>query len=707
MKKNSKKQTLAMKMVRKISPVLIICFTVLIAAVAIFSFQTMSSIIKREFNSIADGNASRIQSAMDEAELVAKNIQTYLVREYDLDASMTAEEKAAGAGKSVVTGAEMHGLNVRVEDFMIKESWGAILNSDNIMGIGANFEPYKYDSNIRSYAYYINEENAQAEEAPFLGEYEEYCNEIYYQQAKETLKPIFTEPYEFDGIKRIICSFPIVYQNEFQGIITANIRLDRFQDLVKINKTYSSMYSSILTQDGIFVYDSDSEEYANSSLFDMLDEKSGEKVKEGMAGGESFSCVVRDEGSQARYFLVPVKAGANTWWSLTSVEIKDMNWEVLVTVFTMVVIALFILILINVIITRFLHKMLFPLKGIVKAADQIKEGKLDVELKSESNDEIGQLTDSFSQMAFNLKMVIEETSEDLGKMADGNFAVTTAHPEYFVGEYSDILSATNNINRKLSEALNQINDSADQVASGSNQVAGASQVLSEGAADQASSIEELSATVTDISSHVQDNAENARAVSQKADIVGKHAEESSQKMTDMLSAISAITESSREIEKIIHTIEDIAAQTNLLSLNAAIEAARAGDAGRGFAVVADEVRELAGKSAEASQNTSVLIQSALQAVENGTRIADETANALGEVVEGVEEIIGNISQISQASNQQANSLSQVTEGIDQISGVVQNNSATAQESAAASEELSSQSQLLKELVGRFQLENKK
>ena len=185
--------------------------------------------------------------------------------------------------------------------------------------------------------------------------------------------------------------------------------------------------------------------------------------------------------------------------------------------------------------------------------------------------------------------------------------------------------------------------------------------------------------------------------------VQDQAGESRQRMQEMLSAMEDISNSSNEIGKIIKTIEDIAFQTNILALNAAVEAARAGAAGKGFAVVADEVRNLAGKSAEASKNTSSLIEGSLHAVERGTRIANDTAKALDQLTEGVQHVAVTIEQISEASEAQAESVKQVNDGIGQISSVVQSNSATAEESAAASEELSSQAQILKDLVGRFSL----
>lgn len=661
--------------------------------------------MKQEFSSMADGNASRIQAGFDEAILLSKNMQSYLIREYDRGAAMTEAEKAKGSGISKVTGTQMGGLNLEVENYLLKESWGIVKNSENIMGMGANFDEYKYDSNTRSYAFYINEENALKEEAPFLGEYEVYCNEIYYQKAKEELLPYFTEPYEFEGVKRVICSFPIVYKNEFQGTITANIRLDRFEDFVKINESYPTMYSTILTQDGTIVYDTQSEDYIGKNFMEFLNEADRKEILDGFAKEQMFSCSVKDEGSRANFVFVPIQAGSNTWWSLSSVEAKDMNRSVWRTIAFMVAFTVFILLLICAFIIRFFHRTLEPLKGIVNAAEDIIAGHLDVELKAESKDEIGRLTNAFSKMASNVKAIIKDTSYGLSEMANGNFTAQSTCPEAYVGDYSLILSSAMHINQRLSEALIQINEAANQVAGGSDNVAGASQSLSEGAADQASAVDELAATINDISLHTKSNAQYAKDASVKMRQIGIQTENSSKKMDDMLSAIHQISKSSREIENILKSIEDIATQTNLLSLNAAIEAARAGEAGKGFAVVAEEVRELAEKSAEASRSTAVLIETALESVENGTKIADETAHALLEVVQSVEKITGSIEQISSASEVQAESIEQITNGIDQISSVTQNNSATAQESAAASEELSGLAQTLKELVNRFQLKS--
>lgn len=344
-----------------------------------------------------------------------------------------------------------------------------------------------------------------------------------------------------------------------------------------------------------------------------------------------------------------------------------------------------------------------PIKELEESADKIVSGNFDIRVAYRSKDELGGLADTFRNMASILGDIISDASMLLREMADGNFDVRTNAEERYVGDFQDLLLSIRKLNKDLSSTLGQINYSADQVASRSTQVSYGSQALSQGATEQAASVQQLAATITGISQQVKDTAANAVAAKKQSSAAGDKAEECNRHMHEMTIAMEEITRTSNEIGKIIKTIEDIAFQTNILALNAAVEASRAGTAGKGFAVVAEEVRNLASKSAEASKDTSDLIESSIAAVAQGTQIANLTAESLIKVVEQVRAASDTVDKIAEAAEAQAGAVEQVSVGVDQISSVVQTNSSTAVESASASEELSSQADIFKNLVAKFKL----
>lgn len=354
--------------------------------------------------------------------------------------------------------------------------------------------------------------------------------------------------------------------------------------------------------------------------------------------------------------------------------------------------------------------MIYLVRGITKpivelesAYGKMAQGSLNQNIEYESKDEIGVLAQSFRVTSQGLHGVVSDLTYLMDEMANGNFNIKTRAEDLYVGDFQPILESIRRMNKNLSSTLSQINDAADQVASGSEQVSSGAQGLSQGATEQASSVEELAATINDISDQVRMTADNAKEAKSQVEDAGRELSRSNESMEEMMQAMQEISSKSSEIGKIIKTIEDIAFQTNILALNAAVEAARAGEAGKGFAVVADEVRNLASKSAEAAKNTTLLIEGSIAAVEDGTRIAEQTASAIYATVESTKRAVDTVEKITDAAEQQAESVAEVTQGVDQISSVVQTNSATAEESAAASEELSGQSQILKGLVSRFQL----
>jgi methyl-accepting chemotaxis protein len=302
-----------------------------------------------------------------------------------------------------------------------------------------------------------------------------------------------------------------------------------------------------------------------------------------------------------------------------------------------------------------------------------------------------------------IKSYIDELSEILGQMAGKDF--TGGIEREYLGDFVRLKDSVNYIESQFNDIFSEINASADQVGTGASQVASTSQGLSQGASEQASSLEEIIATVAEIAEQTKQNAVNANRANELSLKAKADAQVGNEDMKEMLAAMESIKDSSKNISKIVKVIDDIAFQTNILALNAAVEAARAGAHGKGFAVVAEEVRSLAARSAAAVQETTDMIESSVSNVEEGSKIANKTADALGKIVEGVSDAVEIVEKISEASVQQATSVGQIDTGINQISKVTQSNTATAEESAAASEEMAGQAQMLKAMIQEFQLKN--
>lgn len=381
-----------------------------------------------------------------------------------------------------------------------------------------------------------------------------------------------------------------------------------------------------------------------------------------------------------------------------SSDLTSFGRIMLIVIIAVIIIGFAIALILAISIARGISR---PVAEIEHAAVKMATGDYDITLSYMAQDEIGSLADSMRKMVSTTKEIILDTTRGLNELATGNFDIELR--ANYIGVFKDIEESLHKIISDLSDTMSQIKMSTEQVSSGSDQVSSGAQALAQGATEQASSVQELSASINEVSDQIKSNAKHAADASRLALIASGGLNSSNEQMTDMISAMSEISDSSTKIGKIIKTIEDIAFQTNILALNAAVEAARAGTAGKGFAVVADEVRNLANKSSEAAKQTNSLIEGSVKSVEHGVHIADETAKSLASVVIQAQSMAELIQKISEASGEQSLSISQINLGVEQISSVVQTNSATSEESAAASEELNGQAVMMKELVNKFRL----
>lgn len=367
-----------------------------------------------------------------------------------------------------------------------------------------------------------------------------------------------------------------------------------------------------------------------------------------------------------------------------------MNAEIFISAVS--ILALIIGIFVEVGMVREIRK---PIQMLQAASQKLAQGDVEVELKKYANNELGKLTDDFGALTDNIKY----QAEIAGKLAEGDLTQEVK----IKGEKDVLGNAFARIIRENNAMLTNIHDAAEQVALGANQVAGASQSLAQGSTDQASAIQQVTASINEIAESTRGSAEQAKVANDLVNTVKKDAEEGNLQMQEMIEAMSQINTASESISKIIKVIDDIAFQTNILALNAAVEAARAGVHGKGFAVVAEEVRNLAGKSAQAANETAEMIEDSIRKVEMGSRLAEETAKALGVIVEAVDQSVELMNSIAATAVDQATAITQIDQAVGQVSQVVQTNSATSEQCAAASEELLNQASVLKDLMEKFKL----
>ena len=675
----------------------VVAFIILNAVVNLLFSSVVNKTSNRSMQDIAAKNVATLES-IAERNRVLTNPLVKAVQEKA--AKGESDEKIYPS--QIIDGAMMTEPCIDTE-IMILSTLRAIVDSDeNIEGAGVFFNPYKYQSDIKEYDPFISREDLKNNTVSTIS-YDMVKDMDYFTRAGKENAVIYGLPFksDFTGEMIVPAAFPIVYNGDFLGIICIDINTKIFDSMmINDRDTYDSITVELDTSDLNVVY-SNNESSVGKNFKDLISPASVAFYQEQMAAGKAF---MRENDGVRRYFS-PFKMGSETWWVQTGVSVAELTHDQKQMMMIMSVIQIAALLALLGMLSVLLKKSLKPLEHLGEIAHDLSHGKLQAEINYAYNDEIGELADSMKRMVVRFRDIIGDLDRQLSELASGNLCCQVKDENLYEGDFVSLRQSMTEITEKLNRTMIDIRNASRSVDSGSGQVAAGAQALAQGATEQAASVEELTAEMTKIAEGIQHTTEktiHASALSMDGNAAVR---ESNQRMQELTGAMAAITEKSNEINKIIKTIDDIAFQTNILALNAAIEAARAGAAGKGFAVVADEVGNLAGKSAEAAKSTATLIQDALDAINNGQRITVETANALQTAAENTEKVTALVEDISEAMNGQSSAVETVSHGLEQISSVVQTNSATAEESAAASGELSNQATQMNTLIGRFQLKD--
>lgn len=589
------------------------------------------------------------------------------------------------------------------ERYLLDSIWEMIRHDEYIMGAGVFFEPNAFQEGEPEYAMYLGRDNGDENKRFFkFLDYKFYGNgaEEYYTKASQEKVSHVVDPFvsSITGETIFVLVVPILNNGQFMGTVVVDLNVKMFNTLgIDESGEGAKTFFDVINKDGKFVYSSNPDA-VGKNLADYVGE---ENFKENIQSRFDKETIFNVQDSHRVRYFAPLNIDDTSWYVQSAMSLDIYNEgknQLLVALITAEVI---LFILLQLVLFTALKKSLQPLGKLAEESDKLANGNFDIKVSYAQEDEIGRLVKSFNNIVKRLNYVVSDLQAKLTAFAQGDFGSEIKEDENYQGDFRPILTSLQDISTSLNGTLKNVHTSSSEVSGSADQVSSMAQRISEGTTKQASSIAELSKTMEDITEQIRHTTKQAEKAQQLGVVSGSHVETSNQKMTDMQGAMEEITEKSKEISKIIKTIDDIAFQTNILSLNAAIEAARAGEAGKGFAVVADEVGNLAKKSQEAAQNTSLLIEETIGAVQKGAKFTEETAEALQSVSESTNQVNDLIEEISKASEEESAGVSRLSEGLQEISAVVQENSATAEESAATAEELSAQANLMNDLISKF------
>lgn len=518
----------------------------------------------------------------------------------------------------------------------------------------------------------------------------------------ETKQTILTEPYVDSSTGKLVLSAaaPVIDNatGTVLGAVGMDIALDHMTKIMSEYKIGNNGYILLLSENGTYLY------HPQNDLIqkNMKDSDISQNVVNAIASKQDTFLRYQADGVAKYGFLK--RAGNTGYVVLSSLPLTEYYSILIVMVLALIVLFAVGIFMIAVRIRKSAARLTRPILELNKTAQQLAAGDLDVELQITSENEIGELGASIQKTVNRLKeyiVYIDETADVLAQIANGKLRIELKND--YAGEFQKIKNALFHISDSMNEVMAGIHESSERVSIGATELATASQALADGAQTQASSVEQLTAATNTVADQVENNRTkadvSAKATAQAADMIGQNQEN----MKQMMIAMHNIHETSQKVVSIIQTIEEIASQTNLLSLNASIEAARAGDAGKGFAVVADEIGKLALESSKAANTTKELIEISMEEINKGNAIAEGAVNSLKESVSAVGRVNEMIQETAENAATQAESMEHLRAGIREISHGIQDNSAASQETSATSEELASQAERLNQMLQRFEL----